>query len=294
MISFLIVLYRRKIEDFYLRSSIIFLVSAMALRTLMCIIIIVAIIKAAENDWGGNLLEAKLQVIQFSIPYYFFFLVTVSLLFSAHTFYVGLRNVFFPQLRENDDQFRPVKLNQIVRVSTRKRFRASMGTVILMLTIFCLMILAQNESHEEGVPIFSGFEKFVLWSSWGTLYAFQCVTFIIAIVLLKRLVGLNLARPQCAAGICTEKTQDDGLCDECSQLIGVLRQRLPTILKCFIHFFAIFLCQYVLYTYQRCLNIFESREGTQSIFVTDTIVIIIQICLELIQCITIFIAICYA
>ena len=47
--AFLIVVCRRKIEDYYLRSSIIFLVASMALRTIMCLIIIIAVIEAGEN-----------------------------------------------------------------------------------------------------------------------------------------------------------------------------------------------------------------------------------------------------
>ena len=71
--------------------------------TLMCMVIIFAVIVADENEDSLKLLEFKLQVIQFSVPYYFFFMVFVALFFSAHTFYTGLRNALFPQLRENDD-----------------------------------------------------------------------------------------------------------------------------------------------------------------------------------------------
>ena len=102
-VAFLVVVCRRKIEDYYLRYSIIFLVASMALRTLMCMVIVITVIVADENEDSLKLLEFKLQVIQFSVPYYFFFMVFVALFFSAHTFYTGLRNALFPQLRENDD-----------------------------------------------------------------------------------------------------------------------------------------------------------------------------------------------
>ena len=69
----------------------------MTMRIIMCLILFLVVILNSSVD-SFRLLELKLQVLQFSVPYYFFFMVLVSLFFSTHTFYIGLRNILFPQL----------------------------------------------------------------------------------------------------------------------------------------------------------------------------------------------------
>lgn len=85
LIAFTIVWCRRKIDDFYLKSSIIFLVCAMAMRTCMSGIFSVVLItkRDDENVEQMRLLLLKMQVFSFTIPYYLFFMVSTSLLFSA-------------------------------------------------------------------------------------------------------------------------------------------------------------------------------------------------------------------
>ena len=78
------------------------------------------------------------------MPYYFFFMVLLSLFFSAHMFYTSLRNILFPQLRESDDNYRPVKLNQVIRVSTRKRFRVLLVLISALLLTFTILVLVQH------------------------------------------------------------------------------------------------------------------------------------------------------
>ena len=53
-----------------------------------------------ENDWFR--VKLKLQVFTLSIPYYFFQMVFISLLFSVLTFYKNLRNILFPEVPESD------------------------------------------------------------------------------------------------------------------------------------------------------------------------------------------------
>ena len=98
ILSFLVVLCRRKIEDFYLRQSMLFLVASMALRTLMCMVIIIAVIAADENDVSFPLLNFKLQVVQFSLPYYCFLMISVTLIVSSMQFYVNLRALLYPEI----------------------------------------------------------------------------------------------------------------------------------------------------------------------------------------------------
>ena len=60
-----------------------------------------------NTDFSQNrikLLLLKVQVFAFELPYYLFFLVTTSLLFSANSFYKSLRNILFPDIRMADKQ----------------------------------------------------------------------------------------------------------------------------------------------------------------------------------------------
>ena len=102
VIAFLVALYFRKIEDFYLNATIAFLVTTMVIRVFMCGIIMLLIHLSKSNNNSEELLQMKVQFFQFTLPYYLFLMVTNSLLFSAFTFYKGIRNMCFPQLEQKD------------------------------------------------------------------------------------------------------------------------------------------------------------------------------------------------
>ena len=93
LIAFIIVLCRRKIEDFYLRWSLWVLFAAMGLRTVLSLILVVI---NWRDDSTNMLKNLKIEVVAFVLPYYFFLVVMVSLLFSAHTFYIKLRDFLYP------------------------------------------------------------------------------------------------------------------------------------------------------------------------------------------------------
>ena len=59
-------------------------------------------------------------------------------------FYTSIRNILFPQLRESDDNFRPIKLNKVIRMSTRKRFRVLIGLIVALLLTFTILVLVQH------------------------------------------------------------------------------------------------------------------------------------------------------
>ena len=63
LIAFIIVFCTRKIEDYFLRISIFFLVASMTLRIFMCLVLIICMIVNAKHDDGSVLLEMKIQVI---------------------------------------------------------------------------------------------------------------------------------------------------------------------------------------------------------------------------------------
>ena len=79
-----------------MRRSSFFLVGSMALRLLMSLIMLMVFVMEYERGTTAKLMELKMSVFVFSLPFYGFFMVSVSLLCSAHTFYTSLRNVLFP------------------------------------------------------------------------------------------------------------------------------------------------------------------------------------------------------
>ena len=75
----------------------------MGMRILLCFLLVIIFFVSGEKGINQNLLELKLSVVSFSLPYYLFILVGTSVLFSMHTFYTNLRKLLFPQLKERDD-----------------------------------------------------------------------------------------------------------------------------------------------------------------------------------------------
>ena len=141
LIAFCILLCFRRIEDYYLRRSLGFLIASMSLRVAMFVIILMVLVIGEEKQQNFILVELKLQVFQFILPHYFFLMVITSLLFSVHSFYTSLRSVLFPQLRADDDEYRSVSLNRIYYVSTKRRFMILNSFIFLLLTIFTTLIL---------------------------------------------------------------------------------------------------------------------------------------------------------
>ena len=103
IIALLVVSFKRKIEDFYLRKSYIFLVAGMILRITLCVIVMILYYLNHIEDYfkGNELLALKIQTFMFTIPYYFFVLVTTSLIFSAIDFTKSVRIMLNPSIIED-------------------------------------------------------------------------------------------------------------------------------------------------------------------------------------------------
>ena len=95
-IALMIARCKRKIEDFYLKRSIWFLYIGITMRISMSLIIFTLMIFVASDHSNDNLMQLKLQILQFFLPYYFYMMVIVALVFSAHTFQSSLRKLLFP------------------------------------------------------------------------------------------------------------------------------------------------------------------------------------------------------
>ena len=85
--ALVVVISTRKIEDFFLRWSMGVLVAAVGLRVAMSFIAIFLYKKAEEETLNYKLLMLKIQVFEFSLPYYAFLMVFISLNESTFTFY---------------------------------------------------------------------------------------------------------------------------------------------------------------------------------------------------------------
>ena len=78
----------------------------MSLRTVTSLAsgIVLKVLTDSAGDDGPRvaLIFLKISVVTFTIPYYMYFLVSSSLLFSVWTFYKTLRNNLFPDIMAED------------------------------------------------------------------------------------------------------------------------------------------------------------------------------------------------
>lgn len=265
LISFVVVLCARKIEDYYLQKSIGFVIAAMALRLSMCIIVVIIFDTADTEGTSYGLFELKASIVQFTVPYFCFLMVSTSLLFSAHTFYVSLRHLLFPELKANDVDFQPVK--KIVPINSRMRFLFMQSLTCLLLVIFA--VTAFTNHNTRNVQTFSNFSKGVLWTCEVCLYLIQVCVLIGGFFVFFRLRRLSKAKPRC--NLCPVDSQS---CDECSNIEAVLTKRLTTIYKVLIFFLAILTCNFLLYSSQRIVNLLN-LDSDQSIFNIEPSVLLV-------------------
>ena len=185
-------------------------------------------------------------------------MVLISLLFSAHTFYVGMRKTLFQNLRSEaivnanqDDNFQPAKEKSFVenlRMSSRKRFLCLLAFIIVLLLTFSILILVQDKPNfKANEHIFSMGGKVVLGICEGSLYLVQLGAIIGGVwVFYCRIRKLNKTRPVCPTNACTD--DDEKLCIVCSRIVYVLDKRLPILFRYFAFVFTICLSFFLLYT----------------------------------------------
>ena len=108
----------------------------------------------------------KLQTFEFSIPLYAFLMISVTLDFSAINFYLNLRDLLYPKIKEND--LANEKWHEKINLDTR--FFTIVGSISIVLAIYSGIIVAQKEP-DNGV-LFSTWEKVFLYTCAGILYTF--------------------------------------------------------------------------------------------------------------------------
>ena len=109
----------------------------------------------------------KLQTFEFSIPLYAFLMISVTLDFSAISFYLNLRDLLYPKIKEND--LANIKWHEKIKLDTR--FFSIIGVISLFLIIYSVIILSQKEPENGGV-LFTTVEKIFVYTSAGILYTF--------------------------------------------------------------------------------------------------------------------------
>ena len=118
----------------------------MAMRVTMFAIILIVYALEESTNTNENILQLKLQVISFYLPYYCYLIVLVSLIFSALQFYKSIRNLLFPQLMEKDDD-NFVHMKVMSRsISSKNKFRAIYFTTFTLVLIFSIIVL---QNHVE-------------------------------------------------------------------------------------------------------------------------------------------------
>lgn len=166
------------------------------------------------------------------MPYYLFFMVTVSVLFSSHSSYKSLRNSLFPHLHANDSILRPVSLSSTcgLHISTWRRYICLQTTIVTLVAINCTVILFgcnKDMKEEEEGNMYSGWEKGIIITCEVLLYCIQIFALSAGLAILRSLYRASKAKPTCVSKKCRED-DDTYLCEECSELVKKL---IPGIKK---------------------------------------------------------------
>ena len=172
------------------------MVIAMHMRVWMCLIFAVTFMRTDVYDQSFGMFELKIYILSYQLPHYFFMMVTIALLFSAHTMYTSIRELLFPELK-SDDQFHAVKLAKSVNIPTKSRFYCIQSIILVSLMIEACAVLTKT-SRES----FSGFAYVSLITLDVCLYLCQIAVIIGGFVIRWRLKLLSKARPACE--VCVE------------------------------------------------------------------------------------------
>ena len=257
----------------------------MVLRILLCFIILIIYI------WSFNdrllLKELKFSIVTFTLPYYFFLMVFTSILFSAHTFYVSLCSILFPQLNEKDNHFKSVNINKsVICFSTQKSFVCLNVLVCVLLASFTTCILLKQDDDKTNV--FNTFDKVMLRTCDVILYLIQVSVLAGSVFIFCRLRNLSYQKATC--DLCPSM---ESQCGECQDIQSVIDTRLRTIFKAFSFFVFLFMANFVVYTSQRVINLIDQGPGKQ-IFNVKPVIFLLLLVLEMIQILGVFCAICFA
>ena len=144
-VAFIIIVCRRRLADSFLKWSAGVLVVGMAFRVAMFIITVSVYKYAVTSDESYHGLQLEIQVFYFTMPYYLFLMVAISLFFSAHSSYKDLRNSVFPQLRANDGILRPIPLSRFgIKLTTRRRYICLLAFMVTLLLTEAFLIIFRS------------------------------------------------------------------------------------------------------------------------------------------------------
>ena len=121
-----------------------------------------------ESDDQLRLVSLKAQVFEFSLPLYFFLMISVTLAFSALSFYNSLRDLLYPSIKEEEQANE--KWHEKLNLDTR--FFCILGSVVFFLGVFCFITVAQKVPDSDTGELFSPMEKVLLYGCVAILYLF--------------------------------------------------------------------------------------------------------------------------
>ena len=118
-----------------------------------------------DSEAEMRLIMLKLQVLEFSLPYYCFVMISVTLVVSAISFYLNLRNLLYPVLEAED------QLNESwhQKINIKVRYYIIQGSIFTLISAFCIFIAAQTEPNTRDM-IFGDGERIFLYIVLGILY----------------------------------------------------------------------------------------------------------------------------
>ena len=271
LVTFLIVWCRRNIEDYYLKWSIFTFITAMSLRISMSAIIMMLATTAKVRN--NELLEIKFLFVSFALPYYCFLMVTVSLLFSVHKFYHDAKSLLYSRSE-------PKGCSCLISMqATKCRFFVLQASICAGLLTQIVILLLKREA-ESTTEIFDTVEVIFLCVSQAILYLVQIVVLVIGCSLTLHLIRMNKEEPVIEANI-----------PHSEMITKQIKRRLPRIICAFAILLVLQTSCFLLYNLK---YLDSAQDASKNIFDADIGYQIIQICLELLFCINLSVAICMA
>ena len=190
--------------------------AAIVLRIVICLIVItVFILHKALGTFGKNsLLDIKLQVISFFIPYTFLVLVTTSLIFSAAEFYRNMGKL----LGDPEDLLRErlVSENLIVikkirwYCTSRARYYITQISTLVLVAALTVVILIKKPSQvrRDDSPIFTPTEKVIIWAAVFVINIICLAVVFGSILILVMLNKLRKTEIICSSGECDQTIRE--------------------------------------------------------------------------------------
>ena len=293
-VTFVVILFMRKLNDFYLQSSLGFICVAMLTRIVQIIIFYLLWDDYNDNKDSIKVLEMKMSIFEYTLPVYFFQTVILAALFSAHTMYTTTQDILFPSRSlvlsategydNADEQRRPMR--------RKKKFWILQTFIFVVLGIYVLISL---QIHDNG-------DKKLTWPVWQklivvlcllALYVVQIMALFVSIAVQRGLQSLRDSKPECKSiPKCPSSDLDylapEDHCTECQQMIAVQKERLPMIINFFLIVTVIQFSHTTCYTTQTILNL--SSDGSN--FQISTSLLFVELIIELLLCVTLCVALC--